>query len=60
MNSKPVETVIFALLCIVLCVDDRDVTNTDSSLGAERPPRKFADAPMHLLFTVCLPVNLKI
>ena len=37
INVKPVEAVIFALLCIVFCVDDRDVTNIDSSLGAERP-----------------------
>ena len=28
INSKPVETVIFALPCSVLCVDGCDVTNT--------------------------------
>ena len=36
INSKPVETVIFALVCIVFCVDGCEVTNIDSSLGAER------------------------
>ena len=37
INSKPAEPVTFALLCIVLCVDGRDVTKIDTCSSSFTP-----------------------